>query len=222
MKKQLSILALTTCAVSLFAQEGKLPRPDMGGPSLMSALEKRSSHREFAAKPLSREHLGGLCWAALGVNRPGDKKRTSPTARNRQEITIYLVMAEGVFRYEPESHSLVKTKDGDLRALTGSQPFVTSAPLNVIFVAEQEKMGEGSAEQKAVYAAWDTGYVSQNIYLYCAAQNLATVVRGSVDKEKLHTAMGLKATHQIVGAQTVGYIKESEAKAQEAKPKAGK
>lgn len=211
---------MSCCAVALSGQEGKLPKPNMGGISLMSALEKRSSQREFSTQPLSREHLAGLCWAALGVNRPADKKRTAPTARNRQEITLYLVMAQGLFRYEPENHSLAKVKDGDLRALTGSQSFVAEAPLNVIFVAEGEKMGNASAEQKAVYGAFDTGYVSQNIYLYCAAQNLATVVRGSVDKEKLHGAMGLKETHQIVGAQTVGYMKSMDVKAgaQTAKP----
>jgi nitroreductase len=51
----------------------------------------------------------------------------------------------------------------------------------------------------------DAGYVSQNIYLYCTSENLATVVRGSVDRQKLATEMGLDSNFHIVVAHTVGY-----------------
>jgi len=148
-----------------------------------------------------------LLWAANGINRP-DGKRTAPTARNRQEIDVYVAMEDGLYLYDAKANTLVGILAEDIREKTGMQPFVKDAPVNLVFVADYAKMGDGSAEQKDFYAAVDTGYVSQNVYLFCASEGLATVVRGMVDREPLAEVMKLRSEQKIILAQTVGYPKK--------------
>jgi SagB-type dehydrogenase family enzyme len=190
------------------SESTKLPPPHTtGGMPLMQALKERHSTREFSAKPLSAQVLSDLLWAASGVNRPDSGKRTAPSARDRREIMIYVAMADGAYAYAPEAHTLQRVVARDLRALTGQQDFVVTAPVNLVYVADLNRMGDASAEDKTRYAAADTGFIAQNVYLFCAANGLGAVVRGLVDREALGAALGLAPHQQIVLAQTVGYPK---------------
>lgn len=186
----------------------ELPKPQTdGGKPLMQALKERKTSREFSSKKLSMQVLSNLLWAGNGINRP-DGKRTAPTAMNKQEIDVYVAMAEGLYLYDAKANTLIGILAEDVRAATGTQPFVKDAPVNLVFVADFSKMGNGPDEQKQFYAAADTGYVSQNVYLYCASEGLATVVRGSVDKPALAAIMKLPDNKKIILAQTVGYPKK--------------
>jgi nitroreductase len=102
---------------------------------------------------------------------------------------------------------LIPVVSGDMRGLTGSQPFVKDAPVNLIYVADLTKMGKSSPQDADSTASADTGFISQNVYLYCASFGLATVVRGWVDKPALAKAMKLRPGQKIILAQTVGYPK---------------
>jgi SagB-type dehydrogenase family enzyme len=185
----------------------KLPPPEtQGGMPLMAALKARHSSREFDARPLPTQLLSNLLWAANGVNRPDTGKRTAPSARNWQEIDIYVALAEGTYHYDPTSHGLQPVAQVDLRRLTGVQDFVATAPVNLVYVATLDRM-DTTAEHKSLYSAADTGFIAQNVYLFCASAGLATVVRGSVDREALAAALGLGPRQQIILAQTVGYPK---------------
>jgi nitroreductase len=188
-----------------------LPKPKTeGGMPLMQALKQRQTMRSFADKPLLDHVLSDLLWAACGQNRP-DGKRTAPTAVNWQEIDVYVAMANGLWLYEPKTHSVKLVVQKDLRAATGMQEFVKDAPVNLVFVADLSKMVSDrmhpSEADKTFYAATDTGFVSQNVYLFCASEGLATVVRGMVDKPALAKAMFLRPDQRIILAQSVGYPK---------------
>jgi SagB-type dehydrogenase family enzyme len=186
----------------------KLPAPQMsGGKPLMQALKERHSMREFSAKPLSQQVLANLLWAADGVNRADSGKRTAPSARDWREIEIYVATAEGVYRYDPDAHALHAVLARDLRALTGTQDFVATAPVNLVYVADGDRMTGSDAEHRVLYSAADTGFIAQNVYLFCASEGLATVVRGSVDREPLAKALGLGPHQEIILAQSVGYPK---------------
>lgn len=186
-----------------------LPIPDMeGGLPLMKALAMRSTSRSFAPEELPTQVLSDLLWAASGINRPESGKRTAPTARNRQEIDIYVATAQGLYLYDPKEHALLPVLAEDIRAATGRQDFVADAPVNLVYVADYSRMGDGPEEMKRFYAATDTGFIGQNVYLYCASAGLATVVRGAVDREALEKAMELRPEQHAVLAQTVGYPKE--------------
>jgi len=183
------------------------PQRDIGKP-LMKVLNDRSSSRSFSTEKLPVQVLSNVLWAAFGVNRPGEGNRTAPSARNWQEIDIYVAMAEGLYLYDAKNHVLNPVLLEDMRALTGKQDFVKDAPLNLIYVADFSKMGNASEEDKKLYSAADTGFISQNVYLFCASEGLATVVRGSVDREALAKAMKLRADQKIILAQTIGYPKK--------------
>jgi len=170
----------------------------------MQVLKERKSTREFSDTKISERTLSDLLWAACGINRP-DGRRTAPSAMNRQEIDIYIITSEGAFLYDPKEHALKPVATGDLREQAGTQPFAKEAPVNLIYVADTAKMGGGSEESKVLYYGADTGFVAQNVYLYCASEGLATVVRASVDKAILGKALLLKPEQKIVLAQSVGY-----------------
>jgi len=207
----IAVSILFASSTFLTAQELKpikLPQPqtDIGKP-LMQALNARQTTREFSPKLLPVQELSNLLWAAWGINRSDSGKRTAPSASNRQEMDVYAVTAEGVYLYEAKEHILIPVVAGDLRAQTGKQPFVATAPLNLVYVADYAKLGNASDEAKIFNSAADTGFIAQNVYLYCASQGLATVVRGMVDKPALEKAMKLRPDQKAVLAQTVGYPK---------------
>jgi SagB-type dehydrogenase family enzyme len=179
-----------------------------GGMSLMQALKERKSSREYSGKELPLQVLSNLLWAAAGINRPDTGGRTAPTAKNMQELDIYAAMADGLYLYEPKDHVLTLVLPQDIREVTGLQSFVKDAPVNLIFVADNAKMEGVTGEDKNFYAATDTGYISQNVYLYCASAGLSTVARGYMNKLTLKKAMKLRPSQTIILAQTVGYPKE--------------
>lgn len=173
--------------------------------SLESALKKRHSTREFGPEPLTLEQVSALLWAGFGVNRPGSWGRTAPSAHNWQEIVVYAVLPEGAYRYDAHEHQLVQVTDRDLRALTGTQDFAATAPLNLVFVVNFDRMEQVHDEEHGFLAGADAGCIVENIYLYCAGAGLATVVRGLIDRRKLAEALGLAPTQRIALAQSVGH-----------------
>ena len=184
-----------------------LPAPQTdGGKPLMEVLKQRKSSREFVPAKLAPQVLSNLLWAADGVNRP-DSRRTAPSAHNTQEIDIYVATADGVYLYEAKPHRLVALSSDDLRGATGKQPFVGEAGLNLVYVADFARMGADSEEEKTLYSAADTGFIAQNVYLFCASQGLGTVVRGWVDRPALAKTLHLRPEQRIILAQTVGYPK---------------
>ncbi|MBP8304337.1 MAG: SagB/ThcOx family dehydrogenase [Phycisphaerae bacterium] len=181
------------------------PAQTEGGKPLMQALKERKSTREFSPNKLPAQVLSNLLWAAWGVNRE-DGRRTAPSARNRQEIDVYVALAEGTYLYNAKDHRLEPVVKEDLRAATGTQPWVGEAPVNLVFVADQARMG--GPDDTMAYA--DTGFISQNVYLYCASEGLATVVRGMVPRDTLAKSMKLRPDQRIMLAQTVGYPKKAQ------------
>ena len=183
----------------------RLPAPHKeGGMPLMAALSLRHSTREYSVQPLAAQTLSDLLWAAFGINRPsGD--RTAPYWRHVMVIDIYAAMSDGVWLYEPKEHALLPYLRDDIRALTGLQDFVGTAPLNLVYVAHGERMTDISPEERRLYASVDTGFIGQNVYLFCASAGLVTVFRGALDYAKLGQAMKLPAQQFVTFAQTVGH-----------------
>jgi len=179
-----------------------------GGRPLMQVLKDRHSSREFSSEKLPLQVLSNLLWAAFGVNRPESGKRTAPSAMNRQEIDLYVAAADGLYIYDAKANRLSPVLAEDIRGATGTQAYVKEAPVNLVYVADLAKMGEAGAEERDLYAAADTGFIAQNVYLYCASEGLVAVVRGSVDRPALAKAMRLRPDQKIILAQSVGYPKK--------------
>jgi nitroreductase len=206
MKLKLSILLTAFLAGNLLAQSIDLPAPQKtGGMPLMEALAKRSTARAFATNDLSPQQISSLLWAAFGVNRP-DGKRTAPSANNKQETDIYVLLKSGAYIYSAVSNKLDLVGTNDIRALGGTQAFVKDAPMTLVFVADLAKRGSNNEGTRNT-ANIDVGYISQNVYLFCASEGLATGARGSVDRKALGEKLRLRPDQLIVLAQSVGYPK---------------
>jgi SagB-type dehydrogenase family enzyme len=199
------IISSTGCAQN---KEIQLPDPvTTGGMPLMDVLKNRKSSREFSEQKIDNQTLSNLLWAAFGYNRVEEKRRTAPTARNRQEIEIYCAMENGLYLWNAERNVLTLITKEDIRATTGQQDFVVSAPLNLIFVCNNTRFDGAFDETHQKSTFIDTGFISENVYLYCASVGLATVVRGLFDSDTLAKAMQLPDSQWIVITQTVGYPK---------------
>ena len=189
-------------------KEIKLPKPqtEIGIP-LMQALKLRQSTRSFDLKQLPLQEISNILWAAFGINRPEKGGRTAPSARNWQEMDLYVFLKDGVYLYDAKENILILTVKGDQREHSGVQPFVKDAPLNIIYIADMNRVS-GKDEVSNYFVAMDAGFIAQNVYLYCASQNLAVVVRGLLNHEKISELLNLKPEQRVLLGQTIGYHKQ--------------
>lgn len=178
-----------------------------GGMPLLDALSRRRSSRSFQVTELPPELLSGLLWAANGVNR-ADGGRTAPSAINAQEVDIYVARPDGAYLYDAPAHALDLVAPADIRRVTGYQDFVDEAPLDLIYVADHRRMGLVPAGERVKYSAAATGAICQNVYLFAAANGLATVIRAWIDRNAIADALGLSHDQEVLLSQTVGYPKE--------------
>ncbi|MYN06765.1 CBS domain-containing protein [Pseudoduganella aquatica] len=175
------------------------------GIALVDMLNMRKSQRLFSSRDLSRYRLSRLLWAAFGINRPAERCRTAPSVSNAQEIDVYVAMASGWYRYDAAAPSLILCGREDIRAATGKQDFVASAPVNLLYVANLERLASEDHAERLLHAGIDAGHISQNVYLFCAAEGMATVARAWFDQAELASVMGLLPAQRVILAQTVGY-----------------
>jgi nitroreductase len=184
-----------------------LPPRKYDGRPLMTVLWERRSSREFSDLALEPQVLSDLLWAAYGINRHETGERTAPFWRHRMVIDVFAAMDNGVWLYEPQTHSLALHDAADIRAQTGTQEFVATAPVNLVYVAHGERMSELLSAERRLYASVDTAFIGQNVYLFCASEGLATVFRGAVDTEALGRVLRLGADQFVTFAQSVGYAR---------------
>lgn len=208
-KMTIAILIALFCSTAVFGEELKpvmLPPPQgEGGMPLMQALKERKSMRQFKRAELPLQTLSDLLWAAYGINRPDLGGRTAPSTKNIQAIDIYITKSDGLYLYDAKANVLRPVLKDDLRAMTGNQSFVKDAPVNLVFVADLSKLSGIRPDDIDFCIAGDTGFISENVYLYCASAGLATVVRGWLDRPRLAKAMKLRQDQRVVFAQTVGF-----------------
>lgn len=178
---------------------------------LMKALAKRRTERKWKDNPLSEQELSNLLWAACGITKEetnkSKSKRTAPSASNSQEIKIYVATKDGLFLYDENNHQMIQVLSEDIRKDIGTQKMMRSAPVGLIYVSDYSKMKSYLAKddnRKWFVSGTDTGFISQNVYLYCASAKLNTAVIGLVNRDKLHKIMGLKDYEKVVYTQVVG------------------
>lgn len=192
-----------------FAQDLiKLPEANKtGGKPLMQALNERQSSRDFIDKELSMQQISDLLWAAYGINRSDLGKHTVPTSRNIQDMEVYIATKDGAFLYIPKEHSIQKVISTDIREKTGKQDFVKVAAVNLIYVSDFSKAGNGTDEIKTMTAATHCGFIGQNVYLYCASEGLISVFRAYIDNADIAKSLNLPDNKHVIYCQTVGYSK---------------
>ena len=197
----------------------KLPPPQKdGGMPLMKALDLRKSTRGNFGPPekLSMQTLSNLLWAADGVNRPPNH-RTAPSAVDWQNIDIYVATADGLFLYDSGQHALKVITKEDVRAISGlegpatgmRQDFAKTAPVSLVYVADMARTGRGRGMQwngEDVTMTWTfagAGAIAQNVYLFCASENLACIVRAMMDAKKVSEVFKLRSDQKVLLTSTI-------------------
>ena len=173
---------------------------------LRDAIQARRSERSFARRPLDLQTLSDLLWAAFGPISA--KRRSAPSSHNRQETELYVLLEQGTYRYDFEGNKLIGVTEEDLRATSGSQDYVGTAPLELAYVADKRKI-TGKTDRGVIETIYvDTGFISQNVYLFCAAEGLATVVRAMIPKDTLAARLRLAPEQEITLVQSIGWKSE--------------
>jgi nitroreductase len=208
MKRLVLFFFLASFLNNLNAQDLKsigLLTPDKNrGLAFMKALDVRASTREWSGQKLILQDLSDLLWAANGVNRPADGKRTASSAMNAQDIDIYAFMEEGIYLYDAQKHLLNPLVSGDYRSLPG----LTEAPVTLVLITDISKFRAGTDSLKIGWANIDAGIVSQNISLFCAATGLKTRPKASFPgADKIKELLKLKPSQYILLNHPVGYAK---------------
>lgn len=176
---------------------------------LRDAIRSRRSVRQYSTRRFDLQSgedlqlLSDLLWSAWGYISA--KRRSAPSSHNRQETDLYVLLPEGAYLYDAQENSLHAVSRADLRAASGAQDYVGTAAAELVFAARTGavtgKTPRGIVE--TIYA--DTGFISQNIYLFCASEHLGTVVRAMVPKESLSRQLALAPDCEITLVQTVGW-----------------
>ncbi len=208
MKKTITLLFITFLCSSLFSQEMKtieLLKPDKTkGLPVMQALDARASVHEWSTEKLKLQDLSDLMWAADGINRPAEGKRTAASAMNAQDIDVYVFMEEGAYIYDAQKHVLNPVVAGDYRALAGK----TDAPVTIVLISDISRFKAGDDALKLSWANIDCGIVSQNIALFCSGTGLKTRPRASFPgADKIREVLKLKDSQKILLNHPVGYEK---------------
>jgi SagB-type dehydrogenase family enzyme len=190
----------------------KLPSPqkDLEFP-LMKALEMRRTKRRWQYSNLSDQELSNVLWAACGITKGetmrSKSKRTAPSARNSQTISIYVALSKGLYLYDERNHGLILVGEKDIRAYISNQKMMKSAPVGLIYVSDFSRLkGYVGTDnnRKWFVAGTEAGFISQHVYLYCASARLSTAVIGLVDRDKLKEVMALREFEKVVYTQAVG------------------
>ena len=197
-----------------------LPEPEKdGGKTVLASLWERKTIRSLRQERLPPQVLSNLLWAACGVNREsgplGRLGRTAPSGLNLQGVDIYAALPEGVYLYEPASHQLSPVVARDVRAMTNRRPEAGAAPLCLIYVVRtdiefQPPPGVAPSDEPLTVAIFpcygeiETGFIGQNVYLFCASTGLATWLYAT-DREALAEALELRATQKVLYCQAVGF-----------------
>jgi SagB-type dehydrogenase family enzyme len=210
MKKLFFIIVLVSIVSGLNAQDLKtlsLNPPDKSrGLSVMQAFSNRASATAWNSENLKLQDLSDLLWAADGINRPDQKKRTAPSAMNAQDVDVYVFLPEGVYIYDAAGNKLDPVVAGDQRLLAaGAQADMAKAPVILVLVSDIAKFTRGDDSNKLLMAAMDAGMVSQNISLFCAGAGLITRPRATMDQAKLKEVLKLKDSQRPLLNNPVSY-----------------
>ena len=172
----------------------------------MQAFSQRASVKEWNSSEMKVEDISDLLWAANGINRPGEDKRTAPSALNAQDVDIYVFTEKGVYLYNAKEHQLDPVVEGDHRELVaGRQKEVANAALMCVLISDISRFKFGEENMRLQWAAFDAGIVSQNISLFCASEGFANRPRASMEKEKLRELLKLKASQHLMMNNVVSY-----------------
>jgi len=158
--------------------------------SIEEAILNRRSIRNYTDQPLTLQDVSQLLWSAQGITGTSGF-RAAPSAGATYPLETYIVVGdvegfdEGIYRYKPHQHVLVKVLDGEHRESLAdaalNQQFIAEAPLNIVITAIYERTTGRYGERGIRYVHMEAGHAAQNVYLQAAALGLGTTIVGAFD-----------------------------------------
>ncbi|OGN99261.1 MAG: hypothetical protein A2Y89_03455 [Chloroflexi bacterium RBG_13_51_18] len=100
----------------------------------------------------------------------------------------------GIYEYEPETHTLKKTKDNDQRESLAqaalNQASVSQGVIDIVITAIYEKTTAKYGERGIRYVHMEAGHAAQNICLQAVVLQLGAVTVGAFDDEGVLEVLG--------------------------------
>jgi hypothetical protein len=208
----------STAAMAVFARPFAYAQDTKAARTLDEALALRKSTRLYGKQPIDPDVLLGLLNAGNGVNRPEMDGRTAPSWHGAKDVDIYTTSEGGTDLFDPMTNALTPVSNMDMRSQVSPEPFVAAAPVVLIYVSRTRRLVaasgvEPSAEELAstyrVAAFVDTAVIAQNVYLFCAANDLGTCLVGGTSPEAIATILGLDADQLVTYVQPVGHFQSA-------------
>ncbi len=170
--------------------------------SVEEAILNRRSIRSYSDEPLELEEVSQLLWSAQGITDQQLKFRAAPSAGALYPLEVFLVVGNvsslenGIYRYDPLNHEIIKTKGGDYRnnlslAALG-QSCVKNGAVSIVFAAVYDRITKKYGERGIGYTYMEAGHAAQNIYLQAEVLELGTVVVGAFIDDKVKEVIGMK------------------------------
>jgi SagB-type dehydrogenase family enzyme len=192
----------------------KLPKPDLTGEqSVELLLQQRRSVRSYQESSLNLAEVGQLLWSAQGVTG-AQGLRTAPSAGALYPLQLFVVVGDindlspGIYQYNPEQHSLLKTANGDSRVLlqkaAHDQSCISGAAIIFVFTAIYQRTTWKYGERGVRYVHMEVGHAGQNLFLQAQALHLGTVVVGAFDDDEVRKVLNLDGDMQPLSLMPVG------------------
>ena len=212
MKKGVLICLILSLMINLSAQNNESivlnPPSKDRGKTVIDAMWNRASPREFDTKKISHQDLSDLLWAANGINRPEDGKKTAPSAMNAQDVDVFVFNETGVYIYNAQKHSLDLVVKGDNRKIFSGPQDDCYPPLLLLLVSDISRFRVGDDALKLEWAAIDTGIVAQNILLFCTSIDMVGRPRAFMNKESIKELLSLNEKQYPILNIPVAYKKD--------------
>ena len=184
--------------------------------SVEQALLKRRSVREYKDEPLRLTEVSQLLWAAQGITNPTTGFRTAPSAGALYPLEVYIVVGnvealkDGVYKYRPRGHELVKVKDGDVRRELSvaalDQTWVGEGAIVIVFFAVYERTTIKYGNRGIRYVHMEAGHAAQNVFLQAISLNLGAGVIGAFHDKEVKKILNAPNDEQPLYIMPVGAI----------------
>lgn len=178
-----------------------MPKPSKKGlTSVEEAIFNRRSRREYLKEGITLKEISQLCWCCQGITDKKHKLRAAPSAGALYPLEIFIVLKDaeiepGIYRYFPESHSIIQIKRGDfqkdLARVALGQTAIKNSAMSVVIAANFEKTEVKYGKRAERYVFMEAGHAAQNIYLQAESLNLGLVSIGAFYDEEVKKVLSL-------------------------------
>ena len=189
----------------------QLPEPRLRGRmSIEEALATRESTRHFRSEPLTQSELSQLLWAAQGITHTYGG-RSAPSAGALYPLELYLVLQEGIFRYVPQNHQIIRISDqnliDNLASAALGQQCIRESPVVIVITAVYERTARKYGNRGERYVKVEAGHAAQNILLQAVSLGLGAVPVGAFYDDHVRKVLDLPADHEPLYLIPIGHKK---------------